>query len=194
MSSSSAASSSPRATASPCTAKSRPEPWRLGVPGVPEPLQKRTFPCDRIGGVPLVRTLMPDLHTKLANAIRARRQSGDNLLIRRGLWGVSADPNFSDFHTLYVANSGGVVHFGEVLRVSSALCSPQIYQHYMHVCCCTHVHVLRVGHAIHVLHTHTPYMCITYGHRVGRTGGFQRSREWTNSRAYSPRSVHEVPS
>ena len=81
--------------------------------GVPDALRRRDFPDDRIGGVPLVRVLRPNARDKLARAKQERRNQ-NHLLAQYGLWGVSGDPNFADFHTLYVANSGVVIHIGEV--------------------------------------------------------------------------------
>jgi hypothetical protein len=81
--------------------------------GVPETIRAMVMPVDRLGGVPLVRVTRPtDRHAKMEAARRLCEERA--FLQKRGLWGVSGDPNFSDFWTLYVANSGYTISIGEV--------------------------------------------------------------------------------
>ena len=92
-----------------CSQRTRPEPWVKGMSGLPDVLCKRDFPVDRLHSVPLVRVLRPSARDRLAHMDHKQK----NLLAKHGLWGVSGDPNFLDFFTLYVANSGIVIHIGE---------------------------------------------------------------------------------
>ena len=67
--------------------------------GVPETIRAMKMPVDRLGGVPLVRVTRPtDRHAKMQEAqVRYKERA---FLKKRGLWGVSGDPNFSDVWTL----------------------------------------------------------------------------------------------
>ena len=90
-----------------------PEVWQPDMPGVPKSIRLMKMPMDRLGGVPLVRVTRPtDLHARMADA--KKRYHDRSFLEKHGLWGVSGDPNFSDFYTLYVANSGYTISIGEV--------------------------------------------------------------------------------
>jgi hypothetical protein len=72
---------------------------------VPEQFLNIKVPTCRFTGQPLLRISRPvDLRQKLNNAMQRCRDK--HFLTKYGKWGLSGDPNFSDFYTLYVANNG----------------------------------------------------------------------------------------